>query len=222
MRTRTMLAGLALVAFSVLGMASHASAQESTGTTFVDTASEECSKLLSEGKKVDDCQKAPSPILPATNELIWGAISFTAVFILLAKVAYPSIKKGMEGRTDRIRGDIATAEKAKTDAEALLADYQRQLADAKNEAGRVIEEGRQTADALRRDLQARAETDIAELRQRAAADVESAKAQAIADLRAEVASLAIGAAEVVVQRNLDRDTQVQLIENYINQVGSQR
>ena len=66
----------------------------------------------------------------------------------------------------------------------------------------------------------RAEAEIAEMRERAARDVEASKAQAIADLTGEVASLAIGAAEVVVQRNLDRDTQVALIENYINQVGS--
>ena len=47
------------------------------------------------------------------------------------------------------------------------------------------------------------------MRERAAADIEAAKAQAIADLRGEVAALAIGAAEVVVGRNLDRDTQTQ-------------
>ncbi len=56
--------------------------------------------------------------------------------------------------------------------------------------------------------------------QRAAADIESSKAQAVADLRSEVARLAIGAAEVVVQRNLDPATQTQLVENYIEQVGS--
>jgi hypothetical protein len=40
------------------------------------------------------------------------------------------------------------------------------------------------------------------------------------DLRGEVAQLAIGAAEIVVEKSLDRETQVQLIENYITQVGS--
>ena len=49
-----------------------------------------------------------------------------------------------------------------------------------------------------------------------------AKAQAMADLRGEVAQLAIGAAETVVGRNLDEATQVQLVEDYINQVAAQR
>ena len=41
-----------------------------------------------------------------------------------------------------------------------------------------------------------------------------------ADLRAQVSELAIGAAEVVVQRNLDRATNRALVERYIEQVGS--
>jgi F0F1-type ATP synthase membrane subunit b/b' len=58
------------------------------------------------------------------------------------------------------------------------------------------------------------------MRERAAADVEAAKAQAVADLRREVTTLAIGAAEVIVQRNLDRPAQEQLVDNYIAQVAS--
>jgi len=29
-----------------------------------------------EGKKVDDCQKAPNPLVPAANEIIWGGAAF--------------------------------------------------------------------------------------------------------------------------------------------------
>ena len=60
------------------------------------------------------------------------------------------------------------------------------------------------------------------MRQKAAADIESAKAQAMADLRGEVATLAIGAAEQVVERNLDRETNMALIESFIDQVGAGR
>ena len=42
----------------------------------------------------------------------------------------------------------------------------------------------------------------------------------MADLRAQVSDLSIELAEKVVERNLDRDTQVALIENYINSVGN--
>ncbi len=222
MRIRTLLLGAAVATAALVAAPGPAAAQEGEEGEEVDISheAEECIHLLEDGKDVDDCQEAPSLILPETSEIVWGSISFVVLLGALYRFAWPGMKKGMEARSERIRRDLAEAEAAKASATEVLDDYQRQLADARNESGRIIEEARQSADAMRRDLQARAESDIAELRQRAAADVESAKAQAIADLRAEVASLAIGAAEVVVQRNLDRDTQVQLIENYINQVGS--
>jgi F0F1-type ATP synthase membrane subunit b/b' len=44
----------------------------------------------------------------------------------------------------------------------------------------------------------------------------------MADLHAKVAELAIELAEKVVERNLDRDTNLALIESYINEVSSQR
>jgi F-type H+-transporting ATPase subunit b len=183
-------------------------------------ADAECIPILIEGGSVDDCQEAPSPILPEPNEILWGAISFMVLFVLLRQFAYPGIKKAMEARTERIRSDLAGAETAKEEAERVLSEYRAQLTDARAEAGRIIEEARQQADAVRRDQEARVQTEIAAMRERAASDVDAAKAQALADLRGDVASLAIGAAEVIVQRSLDRDTQVQLVDQYIESLGS--
>ena len=221
MRVRALIAAGTVALVCVLGPAATAHAQTET-TTEVSHEAEECIAKLESGKEVDDCHKAPSPILPAKNEIIWGVISFVVLAFVLMKFAVPALQKGMAARSERVRADLGAAEKAKADADTLLADYRAQLADARNEANRLIEEARRSADALRADLQSRAQSEIAELRTRAAADVEAAKVSAIADLRAEVASLAIGAAETIVQKNLDRETQVQLVENYINQVGSRQ
>lgn len=167
-----------------------------------------------------NCVKAPSPLLPALNELIWGAIAFFVTLFLLWKLAFPAMKKGMENRSEKIREDLQAAEDARVEAEQVKADYEKRLATAKQEATRVIEDARATADSLKVELQHRAEADIAEMRQRAAADVDAMKSQVMADLQHEVAQIAIGAAEVVVEKNLDQATQVQLVENYIAQVGS--
>ena len=183
-------------------------------------AEEDCIKLLEEGKKIDDCQKAPSPIVPAKNELIWGIISFTVLFLLLWKFAWPGLKKGMQTRTERIQADLDAAETAKAEADSVLVDYRAQLADARSESARIIEEARQAADALRKDQEQRLQAELAQMRDRAAADIESAKRQAVADLRGEVAEIAIGAAEVIVQNNLDRDAQTRLVDRYIEQVAS--
>lgn len=218
-RARAIIVGAALAVGVVVGSASIADAQDTTGTE-VSHEAELCIKKLEGGGEPADCQEAPGRFLAARDEVIWGAVSFAVMAALLIKFAVPAMRRAMATRTERIRRDVGAAENAKIDAENLLVDYRAQLADAHNDADRVIQEARRSADALRSDLQARAQSEIAELRARAAADVEAAKASAIADLRSEVANLAIGAAEAIVQKNLDRETQEQLIENYIRQVAS--
>lgn len=163
-----------------------------------------------------------NPIVPDTNELIWGTLSFLVLVLLMWKLAFPAVSKAMENRTNRIRKDLDDAERLKSEANTILDQYKAQLQDAKNEANRIIEEARQTADQLRRDLMARAESEVAELRQRNADDINAAKERTLADLRTQVAEIAIAAAERVVERNLDRDTNAALVDNFISQVGAQR
>jgi F-type H+-transporting ATPase subunit b len=241
-RTKAMLAS-GLLAVGLTAFAPHASAGEEGGeeeTEFTEEQIEEitheaeliaeenggteidghCIPILIDGGSPDDCQEAPSPILPEKNEIIWGSISFVLLFLLMWKFAFPAIKEGMNNRTERIRADLDAAESAKSEAVGVLDGYKAQLADAKGEAARIIEEARQSADALKKDQEARLQTELAEARARAAADIEAAKAQATADLRGELAQLAVGAASAVVNKNLDAAAQTQLIEDYINSVGT--
>jgi F-type H+-transporting ATPase subunit b len=160
-----------------------------------------------------------NPILPATNEIIWGALSFLVLVVLMAKMGYPAVKSAMDDRTERIRSAIDEADATKAQAEAVLVDYQRQVADAKGEAARIIEEARQTADALKRDLTARAEAEAAELRQRNAEQINAERERVMAEMQGQVATLAIELAEKVVGGSLDQQRSLQLIEAYINDVG---
>ena len=222
MRIRTSLAILALALGGLLALATPAYAQEGGEERQLSEDTEHCIELAEEANDPEACQEAPNPILPDLSELVWGAVSFTALFLLLRRFAYPQIKQMMENRAERIRSDLASAESTKADAEQVLAEYRAQLNDAKAEAGRIIEEARQAADAIKRDQETRLQSELADLRARAVADIDSAKTQAVSDLRGEVAQLAIGAAETVVQRSLDEATQTQLVEDYINQVAAQR
>jgi F-type H+-transporting ATPase subunit b len=192
---------------------------EQNGATHVDA---ECIDTLAGGGSVEDCQEAPNPLLPETNEIIWGIVGFSVVFFFLAKFGLPQIKGTMNARTEKIRTDLQTAESQREEADSLLAEYRAQLNDARSEAGQIIEEARQASDQIKRDQEARLQTELAELRERAVNDIEAAKTQAMADLRTEVAQLAIGAAETIVGRNLDAATQTQLVDEYIDQISARR
>jgi F-type H+-transporting ATPase subunit b len=229
LRTVALVAAIGGAALVAVAPTTAGAAGESVGACLVEKFHEAEEQGL-EGTELEeridsqseDCLEAPNPILPATNEIIWGSISFVLLMAVLWKWGVPAIKKGMNDRTERIRSDLEAAEHARLAAEAERADVEAQLRDARVEAGRIIDEARGQADGVRAELQRRAEADIAEMRARAETEVNAARAAAEADVRREVASLALGAAEVVVGRQLqDQDTQIQLIEDYINRVGIQ-
>lgn len=242
MRRHKALIIAATTALVVLGTASPALASgETVGTCIVEELNhvgiehfEELEHAVAEGTATDaqkdelvsieedleDCVEAPNPIIPEVSEIIWGGLAFAVLFGLMSWKLFPLVKDNMDARSDKIRDDLAAADKAKADAEAERARYESELGDAKAEASRIIDEARQQADGVRADLQARAETDIAEMRRQAAAEVEVSKAQAMDDLRGEVGDIALGAAEMVIGTTLDRAAHTSLIEDYIDQVGS--
>jgi F-type H+-transporting ATPase subunit b len=162
-----------------------------------------------------------NPILPAMNEVIWGALSFLILLFFMVKKGFPAVKKGMDARADKIRASLAEAEKAKDEADTILEDYRRQLADAKSEAARIIEAARQDADRVRQELRKQAEAEVAEIRERATADINTHVERVKANLRTEVARLSIELAEKVVERNLDRESNMALVESFIEQASRQ-
>jgi F-type H+-transporting ATPase subunit b len=165
-------------------------------------------------------QETKNPILPEANEIIWGSIAFVILFIALKKKAYPAVKKGMDARSDRIRNTLDEAEQAKDEAQSVLDDYRRQLADAKNESSRIIEEARQAADKIRQDLRKQAEDEVAEVKQRAQDDIAAQASRTMADLQARVSLMVIQLAEKVVQKNLDEDTNKELVDRFIREMES--
>ncbi|MBT95141.1 MAG: ATP synthase F0 subunit B [Acidimicrobiaceae bacterium] len=168
----------------------------------------------------DSCIEAPSPIIPEINEVIWGGGAFVVLLALMLWKGFPAVQKIMNERSEKIATDLDEADKAKSEAQAVKTQYEAELADAKSAAAAVIEEARQQAEVLRSDLQERAESEIAEMKEQAAADIDAARERAMGDLQSEVSEIVVGAAERVVEANLDAQAQARLIENYINQVGS--
>ena len=145
--------------------------------------------------------------------------SLRLLVVVFLKVGYPAVKKALEARTERIRTDLDEAEQAKQSAEGVLSEYKAQLADAKTESNRIIEEARVQAERVKTDMIAATQAEVNELKAKAAADIDAARTQAMASLRSSVSEIAIEIAEKVVEKNLDRDTNRHLVESFINQVG---
>lgn len=155
-------------------------------------------------------------LLPVRDELIAGVIAFTIVFLVAWKFAAPAFKQTLEARQQAITGQIQEAETIKTEAAALLDDYKAQLADARNEAGRIIDEARQSGEAVKADIIAKANAEAESIKEKARSEADAEKGRALQEARSDVATLSLDLAEKVVGNSLDRNAQSALIESYLN------
>lgn len=158
-------------------------------------------------------------LLPAPEELIAGIIAFSIVFFFVWKWAVPALNKTLEARQGEIAAEFESAEKAKVEAESLLTDYRSQLAGANQEAEGIVAQARDDGDAVRADIVTRAEGEADQIKARAADEVEAERSRIAADLRRQVADLSLDVAERVVGSSIDTNSQRELVDRYIEDLG---
>lgn len=154
-------------------------------------------------------------LLPPANELIAGIIAFGIVFFFVWKWAVPAINRMLEQRQAAIAGQIEDAEKAKAEAESLLADYRGQLAEARTEGNKIIEEARQSAEQMKVDIIAKAEADADQIRARAREEAAGEMARALAEARSQVGDISVDLAGKIVGESLDQQAHQALIDRYL-------
>ena len=161
-----------------------------------------------------------SPVSPVISELIWAAVFFVVLFVIIAKVALPKLNATLAAREAAMAGKLQQAEAAKAEADGVLAEYRAKLADAQGESNRIIEEGRRTAEQIVADARTRAETEAQALLSRAQGDIQAERDRAIGALRSELAGLSVDLASKVVGASLDANASRQLVDTYIDQLTS--
>lgn len=160
-----------------------------------------------------------NPLLPKTNELIVGIIAFAVLFYILWRYALPRADQTLKERTENIEGKLQQAEREREQAEELLRRYRERLAGAEGEAQRIIDEARANAERLRRDLMSKAEQEADRVINQGREAIRGERDRAVRELRAEVGSLAVELATRVIGDSLDRDRQLRLIDQYIEQLS---
>lgn len=115
------------------------------------------------------------PFDPATfgGQLLWLAITFGALYLLMSRVALPRIGSILETRRTRIEGDLKEAERLRQETEKAAAAYEAALAEARKNAHGIAEE---TRAGIKADIDGRR------------ADVEAGLSKRVADAEARIQS----------------------------------
>lgn len=116
-------------------------------------------------------------------QLFWLAISFILLYVLMARLVLPRVAKVLGQREERIGGNLERAEKLKAEADAVLAAYQKAMADARAQAQLALAAALTEIAATTAAREAEFAKKLAEQTTTAEGRIKASKAQALAEVR---------------------------------------
>lgn len=117
-------------------------------------------------------------------QLIWLAITFGILYLLMKRVALPKIGSVIEARQMRIAGDLEAADKFRRETEEAIAAYEQALAEAKARAHAIAQDARNKLKDEVAAERAALEQDLAAKSAEAEARIHKAKVSALKDVNA--------------------------------------
>ncbi len=153
---------------------------------------------------------------PNVGLIFWITLTFLLLLLLLRRFAWGPILKALDTRERKIEESMARAEQALAEARKIQADNDRARREAEQEAQRILREAREAAEHLRAEEIEKTRAQIRRMQEQAQAEIEREKQSALNALRAEVADLAIRAAEKILHENLDATRQRKIVDAFID------
>ena len=139
--------------------------------------------------------------------------------VIFKKLLLNPVKKVIAERKAKADSQIADAEKLRTEAEAMKAEYEQNPQNARTEANQIVAAAQKTAAARSEELLGEARAQAAALKQKAEADIAQERKKAVNEVKDEIGGMAMEIASKVVEREIKEADHQDLIDEFIKNVG---
>ena len=139
--------------------------------------------------------------------------------VIFKKLLLNPVKKVIAERKAKADSQIADAQKLRTEAEAMKAEYEQNLQNARTEANQIVAAAQKTAAARSEELLGEARAQAAALKRKAEADIAQERKKAVNEVKDEIGGMAMEIASKVVEREIREADHKDLIDEFIKNVG---
>ena len=139
--------------------------------------------------------------------------------VIFKKFLLKPIKQVIADRKAKADSEIADAQKLRTEAEAMKAEYEQNLQNARTEANQIVATAQKTATARSEEIVGEARAQAAALKQKAEADIAQERKKAVNEVKDEIGGIAMEIASKVVEREISEKAHKALIDEFIKNVG---
>ena len=158
-------------------------------------------------------------LTPGSGLIIWQAIIFILLVIILSVFAWKPILNSLKERESSIQDALDTADRARAEMAKLTADNEKLLKEAREERDKMLREAREASSRLKDEAHANAKKAADKIIDDARAAITIEKQAAMKEIKVQVAMFSLQVAEKLLKKNLASDKeQKELVEGYIKEI----
>mgnify|MGYP003588545485 CR=1 FL=1 len=139
--------------------------------------------------------------------------------LIFKKLLLEPVRKVLAERKAKADSEIGDAQKLRAEAEAMKAEYEKNMAEAKAEANSIVTSAQKTATARSEQIVGEARNAAANIKRKAEEDIALERKKAINEVKDEIGGMAMDIASKVVEREIDQKDHQELIDEFIRNVG---
>jgi F-type H+-transporting ATPase subunit b len=166
-------------------------------------------------------EEGPTGLVVHPFWVMVSIVNFLILLYLLRRYLWGPILTVLANRAEKIREGLAMAEAAKVERERMKAEVERLLADARREAQAIGERLTKAAEAAAGEIRMDAKKEADRIRERGREDAKRLHDQALAQLRTELAGMVVLAASRVLGREVKAEQHRELIERSLDEAAAQ-
>jgi F-type H+-transporting ATPase subunit b len=150
--------------------------------------------------------------------LLAQLLNFGILYFILARLAFPALRKTLDQRSTTIREGVENAERAKSELARAQQQADGIVQAAQQRSQQIIADATSAGERVRAQIETEAKNRADEIAEQNRRRMAQEEAQAQNALRQQTADLAIQAASVVVGRSLDNQDQRRLVDQFLTEV----
>ena len=151
--------------------------------------------------------------------MIFAWINLVILYVFLKKLLFKPVKNMIDSRQTEIDTMYSDAENAKASANEMKAEYEEKISSADAESEEILRRAIRRAELREEEILKEADKKAARIMERAEEQIELEKKRAVNDVKDEVSSIALGIAEAVIERDIDKNDHDTLIDEFIDKLG---
>lgn len=162
-------------------------------------------------------QEGLMSINPATAVL--AIINLLILTFFLRHFLFGKVNKVLEDRQKEVSDAFEEAQNASTRAKELESDYSSKISLAKEESAEIVKQATQKAQMRSDEIVSDAKQEAFAVMEKANSEIEREKKRAVNEIKDEISDIAFSVAEKVIGKNVDKEDNDRLIEDFIKNVG---